>query len=191
MPVVLGNTSITGIAAGGLPNGVITRPLMGYPGAVLQSVFVQTRTQASYTAPVTGNGTNIALMNLTITPQKAGNRIVLRWMLHCEANDHNLVYIVTRNDVLLPDTTNASNNRWAGIGTNNYTSAGNTDSTPVLDTIQFIDNNSLATASTYRLLIRSSNATARTYFLNRAAGSAGADSNEAGASSGVAYEINV
>jgi len=189
MPVVLGNTNITGIAAGGLPNGVITRPLIGYPGAILQTVTTQTRTQASYTAPVTGNGTNIALLNLTITPQKAGNRIVLRWMLHCEANDHNVVYIVTRNDVLLPDTTNGSNNRWAGIGHKMYD--GNYSSTPVLDTIQFIDNNSLATASTYKLLIRSSNATARTYFLNRAAGSAGADSNEAGASSGVAYEINV
>ena len=190
MPVVLGNTNITGIAAGGLPNGVITRPLIGYPGAVLQRVFVRTRTQASYSAPVTGNGTNIALMNLTITPQKAGNRIILEWMLGHECH-WDVVYTITRNDVLLPDATNGSNNRWAGIGTNNYTSDGNTDSTPVLDTIQFIDNNSLATASTYRLLIRSSNSTARTYFLNRAAGNAGADGHEAGVSSGVAYEINV
>jgi hypothetical protein len=189
MPIVLGNTSISGIDPGGLPAGVITRPLIGYPGAVLQTISVQTRTQASYSAPITGNGTAIALMNLTITPQKAGNIIILRWMLGTEASFYNIVYTVTRNNVLLPDATNATNNRWAGIGTNMYDE--NNNSTPVLDTIQFIDNDSLAVESTYRIHIRSSDSAARTYFLNRPDGSAGADNFETSVSSGVATEINV
>jgi hypothetical protein len=188
MPVVLGNTNITGIAAGGLPNGVITRPNMGYPGAPVQMVTVQTRTQAEYAAPISGNGTNIALLNLTITPQKAGNRIHLDWFIHSEASSHDMVYIITRNDVLLPDTTTANNNRWAGIMLNHYDP--NFASTPVIDHVKFIDTNSLSTASTYRILIRSSSGTARTYRLNRAFSSAGADSNEAGVSSGIAMEIN-
>jgi hypothetical protein len=190
MPIVLENTSISGIEPGGLPAGVITRPLIGYPGAILQTVSVQTRTQASYAAPITGNGTNIALVNLTITPQKAGNRIILEWMLANECH-WDIVYTITRNNVLLPDATNATNNRWAGIVSNNYESNNNVDSTPCLDTIQFIDNNSLDIASTYRMHIRASGATARTYFLNRTVGSAGADNFEAGVSVGVATEINV
>ena len=188
MPVVLGNTNITGIAAGGLPNGVITRPLIGYPGAPVQMITTQTRSQASYSAPTSGNGTNIALLQLTITPQKAENHIYLDWFIHAEASSHDMVYIITRNDVLLPDTTGGSNNRWEGIMLNHYDP--NFASTPVIDHIKFIDSNSLATASTYRILIRSSSTTARTYRLNRAFGSAGADSNEAGVSSGIAMEIN-
>jgi hypothetical protein len=188
MPVTLQNTSISGLAAGGLPNGVITRPTMGYSGAPLQVVTVQTRTQAEYAAPITGNGTNIALLNLTLTPQKAGNHIYLEWFIHSEASSHDLVYIITRNDVLLPDTTNASNNRWAGLVNNHYDP--DFASTPTTDHIKFVDTNSLSTSSTYRLLIRSSGATARTFRLNRAFGSAGADSNEAGVSNGIAMEIN-
>jgi hypothetical protein len=190
MPVTLQNTSISGLAAGGLPNGVITRPLIGYSGAIVQRTFVQTRTQATYAAPVTGNGTSIAALQITITPQKAGNIIILEYMIANELH-WDTVYTITRNDVLLPDATNASNNRWAGINGNNYESAGNQSSTPVLDTITFTDTNSLATASTYRILVRSSNATARTYYLNRTVSSAGADNNEAGVSTVIATEINV
>jgi hypothetical protein len=188
MPIVLSDTNISGIEPGGLPVGVITRPLIGYPGAVLQSVSTQTRTQASYAAPITGNGTNIALLNLTITPQKAGNRIILDWFIHSEANSHNMVYIVTRNNVLLPDTTNATNNRWAGLFLNHY----DPDflSTPVIDCVKFVDNNSLDVASTYRIHIRATGGTAFTFRLNRAFNSAGTDSFEAGVSNGVATEIN-
>jgi hypothetical protein len=189
MPIVLGNTSISGIAAGGLPAGVITRPLIGYPGAVLQTVTVRTRTQVEYSAPISGNGTAITVLNLTLTPQKAGNRIILKWMMGGEASDHNLVYTVTRNGTIMPDASDASNNRWAGIGHQLYD--GDYSSTPVLDSTMFIDNSSLSVATTYSICVRSSNATARIYRLNRAFGSAGADGNEAGVSVGVAMEINV
>ena len=88
MSIVLGSNTITGIAAGGLPDGIITTPLIGYSGAILQVQQIQTRTQASYSAPViaantglTTPGTEIAILTISITPKKAGNKIILEWMV--------------------------------------------------------------------------------------------------------------
>jgi hypothetical protein len=191
MALEIGNGTITGLVAGGLPDRTITATEIGYPGNIVNTVYVQTRTQASYSAPVSGNGTAIALVNLTITPKKAGNKIILKWMLHNEAG-YNSVYTITRNGTPLAGATNvsgATGNRWSGIVTNNYDN--NTSSTPVVDTIYFVDNSSLATATTYSICIRSSNGTANTYYLNRPYSSAGADNYEAGVSTGVAHEVYV
>ena len=189
MSIVLGTDTITGIAVGGLPSGVITHSEIGYPGCIVQTVTTLTRTATSYSGPITGNGTSIDALNMTITPRKAGNKIIIKWMLGGESTDNNVVYTITRNDVLLADASNAANNRWAGIGHGQYDN--NFSSTPLNDAILFVDDACLGTTSTYKLCFRSSNGTARVFWLNRTVGSAGADNNETGVSSGVLYEVHV
>lgn len=154
-------------------------------GAVVQMEAVQTRTTAVYTAPTSGNGTGIPL-DLVITPRKAGNKMVLEWTVHGEVH-HNTVFIVTRNGTRIAESSNASNNRWAGITAANYDN--DTASTPNTYTVRIIDSNTLDTSSTYRLHIRSANSTAYSFYLNRAASSAGTDSYETGLSVGTATEI--
>jgi hypothetical protein len=188
MAIVLGSDTITGIAAGGLPSGIITHSEIGYPGCIVQTVTTLTRTQTTYSAPISGNGTSIDAVAMTITPRKAGNKIILKWMLGGEATDNNIVYTITRNDVIMADASNAANNRWAGLGHNQYDA--NYSSTPQPDPILFVDDACLGVATTYKICVRSSNGTARTYYLNRAVANP-ADNNETGVSSGVLYEVHV
>lgn len=79
--------------------------------------------------------------------------IILEWVIHGEAYNDN-VFFVTRNGNMLADSTNASNNTWAGITTPDY--EANEDSTPMTKTIRIADMNSLDTASTYALRLRAS-----------------------------------
>lgn len=148
--------------------------------------MVQTRTQATYTTPTTGNGVEITPLNITVTPKKAGNMVILEWVIHGEAYNDN-VFLVTRNGTLLPGATDASNNIWAGIATPDY--EGDQNSTPMTKTIKIADMNSLSTPSTYALLIRGSAGTAYAFTLNQAIGSVGQAAYETGLSSVTATEV--
>ena len=65
----------------------------------------------------------------------------------------------------------------------------NDASTPNEKVIKIVDFNSLATESTYKLLVRSSYGTPLTYYFNRSVTGAGGDEYEAGLSTAVATEI--
>jgi hypothetical protein len=191
MAITLGTNTITGIAAGGLPDGIITRAEMGYSGAPMQVTTVRTRTQASYAVPVitagtglTNAGVQLTPLNMTFTPYAAGNRVILEWMVMGEANSHDMVYIITRNGAIMSNSADA--NRWSGINTNDYDP--DYASTPVITTIRFIDTSCLGSSTTYAIHMRSSGATARTFWLNSAYSSRGVDSYEAGVSVGIATE---
>lgn len=157
------------------------------PQKIASITTVQTRTQGLYISPVTGDGTEIAPLTLVMTPVKAGNVVILEWVINSEVNE-NSVFIVTRNGTRLTDTTNATNNRWAGIAVSNYDT--NLATTPTNQVIKIIDYSSLAVATTYRLHTRSANATQNTLYLNRGATSAGADGQEALLSTAIATEVN-
>ena len=123
---------------------------------------------------------------LTITPMKAGNRIILEWVVNGEGRE-NMVYVVTRNDVMLTDSSNSGKDRWAGTTAHpyDYDNQSTTDNAVV----RIIDTNTLAVQSTYKLLVRSSNNTVYTFKLNRTFSSAGSDTHEATLSTGIAQEI--
>lgn len=74
MPITLnGSGTVTGISAGGLPDGVITRPDMGYAGAILQVVQVMYNTTVAVN---TGAFTDTGL-TATITPTSASNKVLV------------------------------------------------------------------------------------------------------------------
>jgi hypothetical protein len=164
----------------------IITPLLNRAGTVANTVMVQSRDQSSFLAPNSGNGTAVTPLTLTITPKKAGNRMILEWIWNGECSN-NTVWMVTRDGNPLTDSSNSSNTRWAGITAESYDSDNN--STPDNTYIRIIDFNTQSTSTTYELRVRSSDSSQPTCYLNRTVGSTGTDSYEAGLSSGVAWEI--
>jgi hypothetical protein len=156
------------------------------PGTVAQIATLQTRDQNTYTAPTSGDGVEIAELTITMTPKEAGNKVILEWHFNGEAQ-HDTVWIVTRDGTQLPETTDATDNRYAGITATSYDN--NTTSTPDNVVIRIIDEDSLSTSSVYKLLCRSSTDNTRTVYVNRTQGSSGADAFESGLSSCVATEV--
>ena len=155
-------------------------------GTVASVNMLQTRTQDSYTGANSGNGTVITPLNITFTPKQAGNKVILEFTINGEGNN-NLVFLVSRNDTLLADATNASNNRWAGTTAMAYDT--NVVSTPNNITVRILDLNTLATESTYKVQIRSSQAATQTFRLNRSYETTGEDGQEATLSVATATEI--
>jgi hypothetical protein len=161
--------------------------------AVVQVETIQTRATTSYTCNYStqGDGIEITELTMTITPRKAGNKMILEWVVADDSgNTSNLGYVVSRNDTLLTDSTDSSNNRWAVTSTAAYDA--NDNSTPTNTTIRIIDEDTLAVSSEYKLLVRATASVTATFKLNRSwdGAAAGQDSYEQCLSSGIATEIN-
>lgn len=166
--------------------------------------FVQTRAIPQYVSGWGGlqnltniYGTKIPDLNLTFTPQKAGNKVVLTWTICAEAYNSgaDCILLVTRTPnagtgvgvaVAIPDSVDSQNNTWSGIG---ILYDGNDDSTPQIITIKIVDHNTLDVECTYSVHFRASNNRTTTLFLNRTVGSAGGLDRETGFSMGHAQEI--
>jgi len=74
MPIILNGTgTISGLTAGGLPNSVITRPNMGYAGAILQVVSA---TYSIYTSISSTSYTDTGL-SASITPSSSSNKVLV------------------------------------------------------------------------------------------------------------------
>jgi hypothetical protein len=157
--------------------------------------YIQTRDQVSYSLtwggnqnPTNLNGTEIVPLTYTVTPKKTGNIMILDYSVFYEVSE-NCVFNVTRNDVLLTNSSDSSNNTWAGIVSVVYDT--DTSSTPSIARVRIIDTSTLNTSSVYKLTIRSSDNSTKTFYLNRAYSSAGQAQQEIGLSSLIATEIYV
>lgn len=157
-------------------------------GVIVSVTTVQTRTQDTYSATTSGDGTAITPLDIVFTPKKAGNRVVLEWTVNFEC-DHNSVFNVSRNGTILANS-NDGVNQWSGIATVPYDN--DIDTTPNNITVKIVDENSLDISSTYSLLIRSSNGVTHTLYLNRTVAGAGGDGGfkENMLSMGMAMELN-
>jgi len=153
---------------------------------VKQVITTQTRQQVVYNPVAAGlTGTQIAPLNIVITPTAAGNSIILEWHVAGEAL-HDSVFIVRRNGGNLAGTGNV--NVWEGIATPAYDN--NNASTPSTTVVRIVDYSCLSIASTYSIHIVSSNTIGATWLhLNKVVNSAGTTSHEALLSSGTATEV--
>jgi hypothetical protein len=177
--------------------GIDIKPRLDY--------FVQTRTQVEYQSlwggaqnPANPYGTKLALVDITFTPQKAGNKVVLEWSLFGEGynGSADMVFLVTRTPntgagagvpVALPDAVDAANNTWSGVTTCGYDN--NDATTPSTITVKIVDFNSLDVSCTYSVFVRPSNNTLARWFFNRSCNALGQASHESGMSLGHAQEI--
>lgn len=160
---------------------------MQHQGKVVQTVTVTSHVRNTYSAPNSGNGTQITPLNLTITPYRADSIIWLRWTVAYEMH-HDTVFLVQKDGSLIGYNTDLGNNRWSGILTPQYDN--DYSSTPQVNTINWFDTAGSTAARTYQLCVRSSGGSNYTFALNRTLGSTGTDGHEIGVSHGIAREIS-
>jgi hypothetical protein len=71
MPIVLGNTSISGLASGGLPSSVISDSNIGYAGAIIGVTNYQSSTRI-----VTSASANVTYYSFTVTKKRTNSILV-------------------------------------------------------------------------------------------------------------------
>jgi hypothetical protein len=198
---VVGASKFVGLANFTSPpqyNGADIKPRYDY--------FVQTRDNTVFTSnwggaqnPSNLYGTKITPLDITFTPKKAGNTVVLEWSIFGETTySADTVIVVTRTPltgagagvaVALPNSVDAGNNTWSGVCTFGYDN--NDGTTPSQSTVKIVDFNSLDVACTYSVHFRGSNNRVSTFHLNRPVAGIGGVDYEMGLSVGHAYEIYV
>jgi hypothetical protein len=185
-------SSLTGIAALGWAIGVESNSYLYQPGTILQTVYVRTDTQTTYSSAASGNGTTIAALNTAITPKRADSLLLCTWMINGEIGENN-VFLVHRDGALITTAgyesynSQAGNQRWSGMVSAFYDIDVN--STPSNYYFQYAVPAGSTAATVYAPAIRSSNSNAQTFFLNRTTGSAGTDGYEIMVSTGMIQEI--
>jgi len=176
-------------------NWMIPLPAGNYinePGRVLQTQWIRTTTQTTYSAPGSGNGTTISALAISITPRSASSLLICSWMINYEVL-YNTVFLVHKDGSLITTTgyqgyNNVSGNvQYSGVISAAYDNDQST--TPSNSYIQYAVPSGSTTAASYAPAIRASNTTANTFYLNRPVNSAGADGQEITVSTGVIMEI--
>jgi uncharacterized phosphosugar-binding protein len=167
MPIAInGSGTITGISAGGLPDGVITtddiaasaitRAKMGYAGAILQ--VVQTTKTDTFSVASTSY-TDITGLSASITPASSGSTILVivdAKLSNSSADASMLKLLRNSTDIYIGDA--------AGSRIRASTSSGFA-SNEINNTIAFyLDSPSTTSSITYKAQVRSQSGTA---YLNR------------------------
>jgi len=184
--------SITGKAAANWAIDVAANSYLYSPGLILQTVYVRTDTQTTYSSPGSGNGTAIAALNISITPKRSDSLLLCTWMINGEIGENN-VFLVHRDGALITTAgyeaynSVVGNQRWSGIMSAFY---DNDQSTTLSNwCLQYAVPAGSTVAAVYAPAIRAANATAQTFFLNRCVSGAGSDNVEIAVSTGMIQEI--
>ena len=163
--------------------------------------WVQTRTQAIYPIPPSFEsggsakaGVDIALLDITLTPAKAGNVIELDYVVFGMSFQQSSVsgFVLRRNGVNLTNTSDFSDNYYA-VNSLTFNSGSIATSVPQVISIRLVDNNSLDIASTYTIAVRhtSSNVISSiNFYFNRAAATPD-DNKETGVSTAIITEYDL
>lgn len=185
-------TTLQGLPA--LGNVISLTSGVGFYGAGSIVQVVQTRTSArnTYAAAVTGNGSTITDLNLTVTPKSASSLMLITWMINAEVF-YDTIFTIHQDGALITTAgyeaynREVGNSRWSGVAHGQYES--DTDSTMSNWRIQYAVLAGSITSRTYAPAIRSSSGSAYTLYLNRPAGSTGATNYENTISTGIIMEI--
>ena len=161
-------------------------------GMILQTVYLRTDSQSTFAAPVSGDGTTITPLQISITPKRADSLLLCTWMLNGEVNNNSVFTIHKDGAIISTAGYEAYNNvvgnvRYSGVISALYDV--DTNSTMSNYYIQHVVPAGAITAAAYAPAVRSAGATAYTFYLNRTAGSAGQDAYEISVSTGMIQEI--
>ena len=176
-------------------NNVITVPsghTLYAPGSVVQVQTVRSDERTAISSAVSGNGTTITQLNLSITPKFANSKLIMQWMINGEMQENN-VLLIHRNGSLITTTGEtgynsvAGNSRWSGVMSAIY-------DTDVASTIEnhsmhyFCISGSTST-QVFAPAVRASGGTAFTFFINRTSAGTLTDNQESTISTGIIWEI--
>lgn len=152
-------------------------------GQVLQTVSMRYDTRSTWNIPTTP--TIITDMNISITPKFSTSKILVMYMLSYEVAENN-VWRLGRNGTEIVRNS-LDSNPWSGWGMVQYDA--DNSSTPFTNTYWYIDTPGTTAATTYNLMIVSSNGGAQTLYMNRTISSAGQDSYEVAVSFAMLQEL--
>jgi hypothetical protein len=132
MPIVIGNTTISGLAAGGLPNGTVnsttladsavTRSKFGFQGAILQTVVNFTDSTGAF-------GDVSTHLETFITPSAASSRIFIMGTLAGDARSDDSVtqlqYNIGGGGWNLDSNLNSRRQSFSGLGDQSWAHVSN------------------------------------------------------------------
>jgi len=161
------------------------------PGSIIQYLPVRTNAFNTYGSATTGDGTRITDLDLIITPKLASSTLIMQWMVNCEVNQ-DTVFLIHKNNILITaenyeGRNSVGNQGYIGYSLTNYDV--DTASTMSNYFIQYAIPAFSTDTQTFSLAVRSSSATAQTFYLNRTAGSAGQAQYENAVSLGTIMEV--
>lgn len=179
MPITIGDTSISGLAIGGLPNNVvnstslaanaISRSKMGYQGAVIQTVHNFTDSTGSFSDVSTH-------LETFITPSLASSRILVMGTISGDwRQDDSVVqlqYNIGGGAWQLDTALNSRNQTFSGLGDGSWQHKSNGGPFPFCVFGFFHPNTTSAVGIRYRVDMEGSTS----FFLNRS--NAGQDNTE-------------
>jgi hypothetical protein len=161
-------------------------------GSPLQVIYCRTDLRNVYSASISGDGTTITELGLTITPKSANSLLVMRWMINGEVS-YNSTFVIHKNQSIITTTGYEGYNRvdgnvrYSGILTPLYDN--NDDSTLFNHYIQYVIPAGSTGTVTYAPAIRASASTAYSLYLNRIVNAANSAAYESAISTGVLMEI--
>jgi hypothetical protein len=162
------------------------------PNTIIQTLTVRSDLRTTYASPITGNGTTIDQLRMTIVPKFSNSILAITFMINGEVNQDN-VFLMHRNDTLITDASYegynnvATNVRSSGIASGFYDQ--NEDSTPSNWYLQYFVAAVNTTSRTYAPAIRTTAGTAHTFAINRTINGASQDAYERMVSTGTIMEI--
>ena len=183
------------LLASAASNWTIALPTGNYineTGRVLQTQWVRATSQATYASAITGNGTTLSALAVSITPKSSSSLLICSWMINYEVNTDS-VFVIHKDGAIITTSgyqgyNNVTGNaRYSGVIGAMY-DADNA-STPSNSYIQYAVPAGSTAAASYAPAIRSSGGTAATFSLNRPVSSAGADTYDITVSTGIIMEI--
>ena len=161
------------------------------PGAVVQCQTVVYTQHTTYSLPAVLSPTEMSVLNISITPKRSSSKIVLQWMINCEAQ-WNTVFLVYRNSTLIGYNTSEGNVQWSSVSCIPFDNEQGT--TPANVSVSWIDLPNTTSSTTYSVRVRTSESTSNssnnTIYLNRTIYS-NTYNQEAMCSTGLAWEVCV
>ena len=159
MPIVLGNTTITGLGVGGLPSGsvtadslasgAVTASKIGFSGAVLQIVQSVTTGTTSYANGSSWNNMN-GFLNATITPSSTSNKVYVHFNLGRVHNLNGVIMRLLRNGSTVAYYGDAAGSSPRGIS-NVCSGFMNDNNHAEGDTWGYLDSPATTSATTYKI----------------------------------------
>ena len=161
MPVTInGNGTITGISAGGLPNGCITADDLasGAGGKILQ--VVQT-TKVDTQSIQSQTFTDVSGMSVTITPTSVSSKILVMFSISVATNSYGMINLVRGStDIFKGDSTGSRVNCTVAAITQNSYECETYSNT-------FLDSPNTTSATTYKLQVALPHNASYTMYVNR------------------------
>lgn len=187
MPIAINGTgTITGITAGGLPDGIITRAEMGYAGAILQVVQTVKTDTFSRTSSSSDFG-DITGLSVSITPSSASNKVLVLAMVNCSngtAGNRMGIRLAVNSSAITAITGDAASTRTRATSAT-WTGAAGNDLSHL--TIKYLHSPSSTSSQTYS--VQGSGEVNSVFWCNRSGTNTDSGSVYVAASSIIAIEV--